>query len=174
MHCKLFSLQRASEIIVSALAQGRKPESILRIMKIADRVNMPKTLACCERHVAIMVGAKRMRKEAFWAEIPASSSERIAMGLHAVHANFRDQALSKIGPLLDDLRRYGFYTGDYESEADDDVVRVCREEVLDVLCEIKLKDSVPPCKAFLEMAQPVLSKTDSSDAELYMSDSSEA
>ena len=142
-------------------------------MKIADRVNMPKTLACCERHMAI--GAKRMKNEAFWEKIPACSSRRSARGLDAVHANFKARAVSKLCPVLDNLYLNGTYTGSYVLENENDV-RVSKDDLLEVFLDMKLKETVPPCKAFLEMAEPDSSKTDPSeaDSELNMSDSSEA
>lgn len=64
----------------SVLAQGKSPDFSLQIMMTADRLNMPKSLACCERHVAIDP-SQQLRTEAFWEHMPACSYLRIAMGL---------------------------------------------------------------------------------------------
>ena len=121
---------------------------------------MPKTLACCERHVAI--GAKTMRSEAFWKDIPASSSVRIAMGLDAAHENLKAQAITKIAPLVESLAAEVSEDpafADYE-------VDTFKENLGDIFLKIKLKESLPSCKAFFEMAEPVSSKTHPSEAEL--------
>lgn len=168
MHSNMFSLQHDNEKDILVLVQGRSPELILQLMKSADRLKMPKTLACCERHVAI--GASSRRTEAFWEEMPACSFVRIAKGLDAAHENLKAQAISKIGPLVESLAAE---VSNYPAHADNEV-DMFKEDLHDIFLAIKLNKSVPPCKAFLEMAEPVSSKTDPSEAELIMSDSSEA
>ena len=139
--------------ILPVLAQGRSPEFILQTSKTADRLTMPKTLACCERHVAIDP-AKSMRTRAFWEHIPACSSVRIAMGMDAAYRKYKDQAISRMDSLLEevaaDLRQHS--AGSAESARR---VRDCRTAARIVLSSIELTLCVPPCKAFLEMAEPV-------------------
>ena len=121
-------------------AQGRSPEFILQVAKTADRLNMPKTLACCERHVAIDP-ARSMRTKAFWEQIPARSSLRIARGLNAAYEKFRAHAISKMDSLLDNCGgAYG--------------MRTYKDQARSRLNSIELKLSVPLCKAFSEMAEP--------------------
>ena len=60
----------------SVFVQDRSPEFILQIMQTADRINMPKTLACCERHVAIDP-AKSVRTQAFWELISGGNDAQL-------------------------------------------------------------------------------------------------
>ena len=136
------------------LAQGRSPEFILQMIKTAKRLAMPKTLACCERHVAIDP-ANSMRTRAIWEQIPACSSVRIAKGLDAAYGKYKDQAISKMGSLLEATAAN---LKPYSVESTHRVVRDCKIAVRITLSCIELKSCVPPCKAFLEMAEPVKSQ----------------
>ena len=106
---------------------------------------MPKTLACCERHVAV---DSSMRTKAVWEHISACSSVRIARGLEAAHENFKARVVSEMDDLLDN-------TGD-----DAHYVHKCMSEVRNVLNRFELNWSVPPCKAFLEMADAIPSQAE--------------
>ena len=126
--------------------QESDAEAVLNIMKTADRLSMPKILACYERRVAINF-VKGIRTKAFWEEIPACSSARIAMGLchiaTAAHENCKAHVISKIGAMREVI------------------CNTChaRSIMNDTLTSIRcyeLKVSVPPCKAFLTMAEPIL------------------
>ena len=128
----------------SVCAQGRSPEFILQVVRTADRLGMPKTLACCERHVAINA-SKSMRTEAFWEQIPACSSVRIARGLDAAYEEFKAHAVSKICPLIRN------YNNHYGHSADMDNAQ-------SIINNCELRVSVPPCKAFLKMAEPIASQ----------------
>ena len=75
---------------------------ILQIMQTADRINMPKTLACCERHVAIDP-AKSMRTQAFWEHIPARSSVRIATSLDVAYESLMAHFDSQMDSLNDTI-----------------------------------------------------------------------
>ena len=132
----------------SILAQGRSPDFILQTMKIADRVNMPKTLACCKRHVAIDP-AKSMRTQAVWEHIPACSSVRIAKGLDAARKTAEAHATSKQKYLVDLLlvtagrhpRDAAYHMG------------LCMNSVQTRSNLAKPKSFVPSCKAFFEMTE---------------------
>ena len=140
---------------LSVCAQGRSPEFVLQIMKTADSlpVNMPKTLACCERHIAI--AAKSIRTEAFWEHIPVCSSVRIARGLDAAYKNLKTLAISKIDSLLDTLMTTleNPHTADTEYH-----VRVRKISADTYINGIELTLAVPSCKAFLELAESVPSQ----------------
>ena len=119
----------------SVLAQGKIAEDILQIMLTADRLNMPKILACCERHVA-MDPANSMRTKAFWERIPACSSLRIAKGLEAAHGTYKAHAMSII-------RSHKGHPIDTQQAA---------------LNSVDLEASIPPARHFFKMAEPVLSQ----------------
>ena len=136
-------------------AQGRSPEFVLQIMKTADRlpVNMPKTLACCERHIAI--AASSIRTEAFWELIPVRSSVRIARGLDAAYKTLKILAVSKIDSLLDALE-----TTLAKPHTPDTIyhVRACKLSADSFIDGIELALAVPSCKAFLDLAESVPSQ----------------
>ena len=132
------------------LVQDSNPAAILQMMKTADTLHMPKILACCERHVAIDA-AKTMRTKAFWEQLPACSSVRIVRGLDAAYEVYKAQATSKIRLWVancPNCRRYNNSHG-IRSYMDDADVMVNDSE---------LKVSVPSCKAFLKMTEPILSQ----------------
>ena len=128
----------------SLLLQGKGPDFILQTMQAAYRLGMPKTLACCERHVAIDF-AKSMRTQAFWECIPVCSCMRIAKGLDAAYEKLHAQAISKIDSMPDTCM--SGYT-----------MRSYKLDVQNGLRSIQLKLSVPLCKAFFEMAEPIPSQ----------------
>ena len=140
---------------LSVCAQGRSPEFVLQIMKTADRlpVNMPKTLACCERHIAI--AASSIRTEAFWELIPVRSSVRIARGLDAAYKNLKILFVSKIDSLLDALE-----TTLAKPHTPDTIyhVRACKLSADSFIDGIELALAVPSCKAFLDLAESVPSQ----------------
>ena len=139
----------------SVLAQERSPEFILQIMQTADRINMPKTLACCERHVAIDP-AKSMRTQAFWEHIPARSSVRIATSLDAAYENIRahfDSQMDSLNDVVLDITGENSRHGNAQQDAAH-YVRSCKQ----YMCSSIKLTYVPPCKAFLQMAEYVLSQ----------------
>ena len=130
------------------LAQGRSADFILQTMKIAARVSMPKTLACCERHVAIDP-AKSMRTQAVWEQIPACSCMRIAKGLDAARKNAEAHASSKQKYLVDLLlETAGRHPGDAAFFMG---LRMNHAQTRHNLA--KPKTFVPSCKAFFEMTE---------------------
>ena len=143
----------------SILAQGRTPECILQMMKSADRLNMPRTLACCERHVAID-SANTLRTKVGWEHIPACSSVRIARGLDAAYDHLMAHAISQIDSLNHDIRSmcYARTKSAIASIPTDTAsyVNACKR---DISMHVKLR-SVPPCKAFLQMAESVLNQAE--------------
>ena len=136
------------------LAQGRSPEFILQIMECADRLRLPKTLACCERHVAID-SANNMRTKVFWERIPICSSimVRIAKGLECAYESVTAHYLSKI----DSVSNTDYHT---------DYLRYMREWVCDLRMSTQIKlRFVPSCMAFLRMTEPVLSQAEAISSE---------
>ena len=127
--------------------QGSNPAAILRMMKTADTLHMPKILACCERHVAIDA-AKSMRTKAFWEQMPACSSVRIARGLDAAYEDYKAQATTKIRSWIANCPNY------YNSHG----MRSYIDDADAMVNDSELKVSVPSCKAFLKMTEPILSQ----------------
>ena len=138
---------------LSNVAQGRSPDFILQAMKIADRVSMPKTLACCERYVAIDP-AKSMRTQAVWEHIPACSSVRITKGLDAARKETEAHATSKQQYLVDIL----VDAADRHPRDAAHHMRLCMNGAQNRRNLAKPKTFVPTCKAFLQMAERSLSQ----------------
>lgn len=106
---------------------------------------MPKTLACCERHVAV---DSSMRTKAVWEHISACSSVRIVRGLAAAHDILKARVVSEMDDLLDDTGIPAHY------------VHKCMSEWRNVLNRFELNWSVPPSKAFLETADAIPSQAE--------------
>ena len=132
---------------MSEPVQESDAEAVLNIMKTADRLSMPKILACYECRVAIN-SVKGIRTKAFWEKIPACSSARIAMGLAAAHENCKAHAISKIGAMREVICNTSSITCCH--------ARNIMNDTLTSIESYELKVSVPPCKAFLTMAEPIL------------------
>ena len=131
-------MTNVSSVLVQTL--GMRPELFLQTMNTADRLNMPKLLACCERHVAIDPWGC-MRTEDFWELMPACSSLRIARGLYAAYKKLHATpgSAGKFHPThLPSENAY-----------------------------IELRFFVPPSKAFLKMAEAGRARPELSNSSLF-------
>ena len=62
------------------LLQGKDGEALLELMEAAIELDMPRALACCERHIAVATD-KKLGDNDFWQRVPACSTLHMMQGM---------------------------------------------------------------------------------------------